>query len=59
MNPHSPHWPARRLRSASAASRLAANINKNAKSAVVLSSTPGVLQTAIPKDRAAVTSTLS
>ena len=47
-NPHPVHRPSRRSRSASEARRVAARISRNARSAVVSSSTPGVLQTVMP-----------
>ena len=56
---HPDQRPARRSRSASDASRAAARIRRNATSAVVSSSTPGVLHTAMPCPRAAATSMLS
>ena len=53
------HRPSRRSRSASVASRVAARMRRNARSAVVSSSTPGVLQTVMPSSLAATTSMLS
>ena len=51
--------PSRRSRSASDVERVAANIKRKARSAVVSSSTPGVLHTAIPREWARATSMLS
>ena len=59
-NPQPFHLPSRRSRSASVARRVAARIRRNARSAVVSSSTPGVLQTVMPRSAcAAATSMLS
>ena len=57
--PHPVHRPSRRSRSASLASRVAVRIRRKARSAVVSSSTPGVLQTVMPIVVAETTSMLS
>ena len=59
VDPPSAHRPERRSRSASDARRAAPSISMNAVSAVVSSSTPGVLQTTTPWAAAAAMSTLS
>ena len=58
-NPHPVQRPSRRSRSASLARRVAARISRKARSAVVSSSTPGVLQATTPIAVAEATSMLS